>query len=223
MVRAGCVFAAGIHPSRTWTSGSFESVWWNAWVHRLDLGLYSHPKEFLGEWSLNPCSLQGENPLYRKSSPDGDRTCDAVDSEPKHYQQAIPAPPGHLILCVGDSSRCCEIVKNLELCLSMRLLLLLLKSRNDCPTQFMDRITDVWMIYTGQGVETNEGFLTRMVYLYYISCLRYTIVAGNPWIYRSMVVMPFDNVEETGCQLHTRWGDAVQRMVTWSQVNTVCV
>ena len=26
-------------------SGSFESVRWNARVHRLDLGLYSHPKE----------------------------------------------------------------------------------------------------------------------------------------------------------------------------------
>ena len=24
-------------------------------MHKLDLGLYSHPKEFLGEWSLNPC------------------------------------------------------------------------------------------------------------------------------------------------------------------------
>ena len=50
MVRAGCVFVAGIHPSRTWTSGSFESVRWNACVHRLDLGLYSHPKEFGGEF-----------------------------------------------------------------------------------------------------------------------------------------------------------------------------
>ena len=48
MVRAGCVFIAGIHPSMTWTSGSFESVRWNACVHRLDLGLYSHPKEFFG-------------------------------------------------------------------------------------------------------------------------------------------------------------------------------
>ena len=27
-----------------------------------------------------------------------------------------------------------------------------------------------------------RGFLTRMVYLYYISCLRYTILAGNPRI-----------------------------------------
>ena len=29
-------------------SGSFESVRWNACVHRLNFGLYSHPKEFLG-------------------------------------------------------------------------------------------------------------------------------------------------------------------------------
>ena len=46
LVHAGCVFVAGIHPSRTWISGSFGSVRWNACVHRLDLGLYSHPKEF---------------------------------------------------------------------------------------------------------------------------------------------------------------------------------
>ena len=62
-------------------SGSFESVRWNARVHRLDLGLYSHPKEvffFLfpggggggvgvlvgggGRGSQN----QGKNHLYRK-------------------------------------------------------------------------------------------------------------------------------------------------------------
>ena len=29
-------------------SGSFESVRMNAYVHRLDLGLYCHPKEFWG-------------------------------------------------------------------------------------------------------------------------------------------------------------------------------
>ena len=92
MVRAGCVFVASIHPSRTWTSGSFELVRWNACVHRLDLSLYCHPKKFLGEWSFNPCLLQGKNPLYRKMSPEEDRTHDAVDSEPKHYQRAIPAP-----------------------------------------------------------------------------------------------------------------------------------
>ena len=97
MVRAGCVFVAGIHTSRTWTSGSFESVLWNACVHRLDLGLYSHPKDFWGEWSLNPCQLQRKNPLFRKISREEGRTRDAVDSEPKHYQRAIPAPV-HIIL-----------------------------------------------------------------------------------------------------------------------------
>ena len=35
--------------------GSIESVQWNACVRRLDLGLYSHPKEFFAEWSQNPC------------------------------------------------------------------------------------------------------------------------------------------------------------------------
>ena len=29
-------------------SGSFQSVRWNACLHRLHLGLYSHPKEVLG-------------------------------------------------------------------------------------------------------------------------------------------------------------------------------
>ena len=38
---------AGIYPSRTWMSGSFESARWNACVHRLDRS-YSHPNEFLG-------------------------------------------------------------------------------------------------------------------------------------------------------------------------------
>ena len=46
MVPAGCVFVAGIHPSRTWMSGFFESTLLNACKYRLDLGLYSHPKEF---------------------------------------------------------------------------------------------------------------------------------------------------------------------------------
>ena len=45
MVHAGCIFVAGIYPSRKWMSGSFESVWWNACVHRLDLSLRSHLKE----------------------------------------------------------------------------------------------------------------------------------------------------------------------------------
>ena len=33
-----------------------------------------------------------EETLYQKISPEEDRTRDTVDSEPKHYQRAIPAP-----------------------------------------------------------------------------------------------------------------------------------
>ena len=48
MVRSDCVLVAGIHPARTRTSRPFESVRWNVCIRRLDLGLYSHPKEVLG-------------------------------------------------------------------------------------------------------------------------------------------------------------------------------
>ena len=55
MMYAGCVFLIGIHQSRTRISGPSESVRWNACVHRVDLGLYSHPKEFLeSETMLTP-------------------------------------------------------------------------------------------------------------------------------------------------------------------------
>ena len=54
MVRAGCDFVAGIHPSTTWMSGSSQSVQWNACVHRLDHGLYSPPKEIFRVWCQNP-------------------------------------------------------------------------------------------------------------------------------------------------------------------------
>ena len=63
MVRDGCVFVADIQLSRTWMSGSFESVRWNACVHRLDLGLYSHTKEFVE----NGVRTQGKNPLCWKT------------------------------------------------------------------------------------------------------------------------------------------------------------
>ena len=44
IVRAGCVFVASIHLSRTRMPSSFEYVQWNACVHRL--ASYSHRKEF---------------------------------------------------------------------------------------------------------------------------------------------------------------------------------
>ena len=66
MVHAGCGFVPSIHPSRTWTSGSFESVRWNACVHRLDLGLYSHPKEFLGNEVWTHVDSKGKIPSTGK-------------------------------------------------------------------------------------------------------------------------------------------------------------
>ena len=41
----------------------FESVQWNACVHRLGFSLYSHPKEFLENGVR---TLQEKNPLYWK-------------------------------------------------------------------------------------------------------------------------------------------------------------
>ena len=51
--------------SRTWTSGSFESVRWNAWVHRLDHGLYSHPS-FWGNEVWTHVNSKGKIPSTGK-------------------------------------------------------------------------------------------------------------------------------------------------------------
>ena len=64
MVHAGCVFVAGIH-----MSGSFESVPWNAYVHRLDLGLYSHSKELLGDGVRTHGNSKGKIPSAGKILP----------------------------------------------------------------------------------------------------------------------------------------------------------
>ena len=45
-------------------SGSFQSVRGSACEHKLDLGLYSHLKEFGRERGQNPCQIQGKNPPY---------------------------------------------------------------------------------------------------------------------------------------------------------------
>ena len=95
MVRAGCAFVAGIHPSRTWTSGSFESVRWNACVHRLDLGLYSHPKEFLGNGVWTHVNSKGKIPSTGK--------CPQRRIEPATLWTASPSTTNWAIL----APRCC--------------------------------------------------------------------------------------------------------------------
>ena len=49
-------FCSGIHPSWTWISGSFESMRWNAYKHRLDLALDSDPQQFQGS-GVKPVTL----------------------------------------------------------------------------------------------------------------------------------------------------------------------
>ena len=44
-------------------SGSFDSVQWNACVHRSDLGLYSHPKEFQGMEPVPKLTPREKSPL----------------------------------------------------------------------------------------------------------------------------------------------------------------
>ena len=71
MVHDRCVFVAGIHPFRTWTLGSFESMLWNACLHRIDLCLYSHLKEFLGTGVRTHVSSKGKIPSTGKILPRG--------------------------------------------------------------------------------------------------------------------------------------------------------
>ena len=61
-------------------------------MHRLDLGLYSHPKEFWGGMEFEPMLTPREKSPLPKMSPEEDRTRDAVDSEPKHYQRSYSGP-----------------------------------------------------------------------------------------------------------------------------------
>ena len=94
MVHAGWMFVVGIRPSRTWMSGSSESMWDNATVHRLDLSLYSHPKEFWGN-GVRTMLTPWEYPVYWQNSPEEDwtrRTASSRTASPTHYQQAILAP-----------------------------------------------------------------------------------------------------------------------------------
>ena len=59
-------------------SGSFESVQWNACVHRLDLGLHSHLKEFLGNGVRTHVNSKGKIPSTGSSEGDRNRSVSSV-------------------------------------------------------------------------------------------------------------------------------------------------
>ena len=87
MVHAGCVSVAGIHPSRIWTSGSFESLRWKASVHRLDLGIYSHPKEFRGNGVKIQVNSKGKIPSTGKILPRGGSNSHTILHQAGHRDQ----------------------------------------------------------------------------------------------------------------------------------------
>ena len=61
--------------------GSFESVRWNVYVHRLDLGLCSHLKEFLGNGVRTHVNSKGKIPSTgKKISSEEDRTREGASS-----------------------------------------------------------------------------------------------------------------------------------------------
>ena len=94
-------------------SGSFEYVWWNACVHRLDLGLCSHPKEFWGNGTRNHVNSKGKIPTTGGSEEGW--THDAAShrtASPTHYPLSYSAPP-HIPPIVniiptlsGEKARC---------------------------------------------------------------------------------------------------------------------
>ena len=93
MVGAGCIFVAGIHPSRISMSGSFESVRWNACVHRLDLGLLSSER-VLGKGVRTRANSKGKIPSTGGS--DEARTRDAASrrtGSQTFYRLIFSVPP----------------------------------------------------------------------------------------------------------------------------------
>ena len=87
------LFVADIHPSWTWMSGSFESVCLNACVHRLDLGLYSHPKEFVGNGVRTHVNSEGKIPSSRGSEEDPTHNAGSGrTASPAHYPLNYSGP-----------------------------------------------------------------------------------------------------------------------------------
>ena len=74
-------------------SESFESVRWNACVHRLDLGFHSNPKEFMGNGVRSHVNSEGK--ISSTGGSEEVRTCDAAPrrtTSPTHYRLSYSGP-----------------------------------------------------------------------------------------------------------------------------------
>ena len=75
-------------------SGSFESVQWNACVHRLDLDLNSNQKEFLGNGVRTHFNSKGKIPSTGNSGKDRTRnTASCRTASPTYYRLSFSCPP----------------------------------------------------------------------------------------------------------------------------------
>ena len=197
MVRAGCVFVAGIHPSRTWTSGSFESVRWNACVHRLDLGLYSHPKEFWGNGIWTHVNSKGKIPStgkfpQRRIEPSTLWTASPNTTNElfrprmvlwqRHWKQKQAILFRILALNSNDFFKTSSVGAEQY---SSQAVITTIKIKSDQYDKQKRSLRNILFSYKQvlPRIHLYWGFPTRMVYLYYIACLRYTILIGNPHIH----------------------------------------
>ena len=93
MMHAGCVFVASIYPSRTWLSGSFESVRRNACVHTQTSVYTLIRKSFLGNGVSIHVNSKGNIPSTRGSEEGW--THDAASrrtGSPRHHQLSYSGP-----------------------------------------------------------------------------------------------------------------------------------
>ena len=241
-------------PAFTRLGHLFESMRCNACVCRLDLGLYSHPKEFLGNGVKTHVNSRGKIPSTRRnlvirgSNPQG---CIKQDSDPDTLSIAYSGPQNSsimlkgfwkgfgmygcilmlvfwrlpvYIMCIGIYStvenqslfhtNCWQAGQGQQPPMASRWMLhtrmvmwrqrsrLLMGQRwrnQACWRHLFDPLRPTSLLPWDSSWSTtssclsaprsssefcfgraHRGFPTRMVYLYYISSLRYTILVGNP-------------------------------------------
>ena len=75
---------------------------WNACVHRLDLGLYSHPKVFWWNGVRNHVNSEGKIPSNGGSVSEGSnpRRCVTQDSEPNTLRTELFRPLNKIIIII---------------------------------------------------------------------------------------------------------------------------
>ena len=85
-----CMIQVVIYPSRTWMSASFESTRWDAFLHRLDLGLSS--ERMLGNGIRTHVNSKGKSPLPEAQRRVEPTNCTTLDSKAEDTTPKSPNP-----------------------------------------------------------------------------------------------------------------------------------